>query len=343
MRKPSPMMEPTRPSDPDAAEEVEPVIGPADVRRAAERLRGMASATPVLTSRTLDRLIGASVFLKAEMLQRGGAFKFRGAFNRISSLPKEALARGVATYSSGNHAQAVALAASLLGGGATIVMPADAPPEKLAATRGYGGEIVTYDRYREDRVALGKAVAAERGLTLVPPYDDPFVMAGQGTAALELLETVSRLDLFMCPVGGGGLIAGSATAVKGISPGVRVVGVEPELGDDTRQSLHAGRRVRIAVPRTIADGLQAETPGALTFPVNRRLVDDVVTVSDAEIVDAMVFLFERLKVVVEPSGAAAVAALLARKVEVVGSRVGVILSGGNIAATRFRQLVAGER
>jgi threo-3-hydroxy-L-aspartate ammonia-lyase len=314
------------------------VIGLADIEAAAARLRDVAHVTPVLTSRTLDRSAGASLFLKAENLQRSGSFKFRGAYNRIASLP--AGAAGVATYSSGNHAQAVALAAKLVGLKAVVVMPQDAPEAKMAATRGYGAEVVLYDRYREDREALGRQVAEEHGLVLVPPYDDPVVMAGQGTAALELVRHVGELDVLVVPVSGGGLIAGSATAAKALLPSIRVVGVEPEAGDDTKRSLEAGERVRIEVPRTIADGLQVNVPGEATFEVNRRLVDEVVLVTDVEIVEAMAFLFERMKVVVEPSGAAALAAVLAGKVDVTDRRTGVILSGGNVSAARFAELVS---
>jgi len=314
-----------------------------DVRAAAERLSGIAHRTPVLTSRTLDERTGATAFLKAECLQRGGAFKFRGAYNMISSLGPEERARGVVAYSSGNHAQAVSLAARLVGTSATILMPADTPPAKLDATRGYGAEIVTYDRYTEDREALGAALAAERGgLALVPPYEHPLVMAGQGTAALELLEDVPGLDALLVPVGGGGLIAGCATAAKALRPGIRVIGVEPEAGDDTRRSLEAGERVRIPVPRTIADGQQADIPGELTFAVNRQVVDTIVTVSDAEILDAMAFLFDRMKLVTEPSGASAAAALLAGRAEAGGARVGVVISGGNVGAARFAELMAGR-
>jgi len=312
-----------------------------DVRSAAAQLEGVAHRTPVLSSRTLDRQTGAAVALKAEVFQRGGAFKFRGAYNRISRLGPDERARGVVTYSSGNHAQAVAIAASLLGATAVVVMPEDSPASKMAATRGYGAEVVLYDRYREDRVALGEAVAIERGLTLVPPYEDPLVIAGQGTAALELLQDRPDLDVLVVPVGGGGLIAGSATVAKVLRPGIRVVGVEPEAGDDTRRSLEAGTRVRLPeVPRTIADGLQVDIPGELTFALNRLLVDQVVTVTDPQIVQAMAFLFERLKVVVEPSGAVGVAALLCGAVDAGGARVGVILSGGNIAADVFARLLS---
>lgn len=315
------------------------MIGIEDVQAAAARLEGVANRTPVLRSRTLDELAATEVHLKAEVFQRGGAFKFRGAYNRISRLSLEELRRGVAAFSSGNHAQAVALAARLCGTSAVIVMPRDAPPEKVEATRGYGAEVVAYDRYRKDREAIGRRVAEERGLTLVPPYDDPVVMAGQGTAALELIDEAPDLDVLVVPVSGGGLIAGSATAAKAFRPAIRVIGVEPETGDDTKRSLEAGRRVEIDVPRTIADGLQCHVPGELTFEVNRRLVDEVVTVTDREIVEAMRLLFERLKVVVEPSGAVGLAALLARRVPGVGRRAGVILSGGNIGARRFTELV----
>src|SRR5690606_20243313 len=252
-------------------------------------LAGIAHRTPVLRSRTLDRLVGAEVFLKCENFQRVGAFKFRGAYNAASRLSPERLAKGIAAYSSGNHAQAVALAARELGTTAVILMPEDAPRSKLAATAGYGAEIVTYDRYTGDRTALGEALAAERGLALIPPYDHPHVIAGQGTAALELLQDTGRLDLLVVPVGGGGLIAGSAVAAKGLHPDTRVVGVEPEAGDDTKRSLAAGRRVTIDVPRTIADGQALPAPGELTFAINRHLVDDVVLVTDDEIRQAMRF------------------------------------------------------
>jgi len=311
-----------------------------DVERAAQRLAGVAHRTPVLSSRTLDERTGARVHVKAECFQRGGAFKFRGAYNKISSLDESALRRGVIAYSSGNHAQAVAIAAALLGTRATIVMPEDAPRAKLDATRGYGAEIVPYDRWTESREAIGARLAEEGGLELVRPYDDPLVMAGQGTVALELLEDAPELDLLLVPVSGGGLIAGCATAAKTLRPEIRVVGVEPETGDDTRRSLVAGERVRIDVPHTIADGLQAPEPGELTFEVNRRLVDEVVTVTDDEIVQAMVFLFDRLKLIAEPSGAVGTAALLSGKLEASGRSIGVVLSGGNVGAARFAELVS---
>jgi threonine dehydratase len=299
----------------------------------------------VVSSRSLDELVGARVLVKAECLQRSGSFKLRGAYNRIAALDQAERERGVAAFSSGNHAQAVALAARLLDTSATILMPADAPALKLDATRGYGAEVVTYDRYREDREALGTRLARERGLTLVRPFDDPLVMAGQGTAALELLQDAGELDLLLAPVSGGGLIAGCATIVKDHCPRARVIGVEPEAGDDYRRSLEAGRRVTLeAVPRTIADALQLTAPGELTFEVNRRLLAGVATVSDAELVDAMRLVFERLKLVAEPSGVAGLAALLAGRVEVEpGSRVGVILSGGNVGAHRFAELIAAGR
>ncbi|HET6849411.1 MAG TPA: pyridoxal-phosphate dependent enzyme [Gaiellales bacterium] len=310
-----------------------------DVRAAAAVLEGVAHRTPVLTSRTLDDATGATVFCKAECFQRGGAFKFRGAYSMISRLPVEQRSRGVAAYSSGNHAQAVAIAAGLAGVSATILMPADAPAAKLEATRGYGADVVTYDRYTEDREQLGSQLAERHGLALVPPYEHPLIMAGQGTAALELLEEQPALDALLVPVGGGGLMAGCATAARALRPEITIIGVEPEAGDDTRRSLAAGERVRIGVPRTIADGQQAETPGRLTFEVNRRLVDAVELVSDADILAAMRFAFDRMKVVLEPSGASALAALIAGRVQLPGRRVGVVLSGGNVGAERFASLV----
>ena len=311
----------------------------ADVLDAAARLRGVAHRTPVLRSRTLDRLAGAEVHLKAENFQRIGAFKFRGAYNAVSRLAPEQRARGIAAYSSGNHAQAVALAAREFGTIAVILMPADTPASKQAAAAGYGAEIITYDRYTGDRVALGAALAAERGLTLIPPYEHPYVIAGQGTAALELLDRAGELDALLTPVGGGGLMAGSATAAKGLHPAIRMIGVEPTAGDDTRRSLAAGERIAIPVPRTIADGQAADIPGELTFSINRRLLDEVVLVDDDEIRDAMRFAFERLRIVLEPSGATGLAALLAGRVRPLPRRVGVILSGGNIDAERFAELV----
>lgn len=318
-----------------------PPVSLDDVRDAAARLAGVAHRTPVLTSRTLNALAGAEVFVKCENLQRVGAFKFRGAYNAVARLSPGRLAKGVAAYSSGNHAQAVALAARELGTSAVILMPEDAPRAKLAATAGYGAEIVTYDRYTQDRAALAHALAAERGLTLIPPYDHPHVIAGQGTAALELLAETGGLDAVVAPVGGGGLIAGTAVAAKALHPGIRVVGVEPENGDDTKRSLESGERVAIPVPRTIADGQAVATPGEITFAINKRLVDAVVLVSDEEIVEAMRFAFERLKIVLEPSGATPLAALLAGRLPAPPRRVGVIASGGNIDASRFLELLGG--
>jgi threo-3-hydroxy-L-aspartate ammonia-lyase len=315
-----------------------PVIDLDDVQAAARRLEGVAHRTPVFTSRTLDGLVGASAHLKAECFQRGGAFKFRGAYNKIASLPEHLRRRGVLAYSSGNHAQAVAIAASLLGTHATILMPEDAPTAKADATRGYGADVVTYDRWTESREEIGARLAEERGLALVKPYDDPLVMAGQGTTALELLAEVKGLDALVAPVGGGGLIAGCSTVANALAPEMRIVGVEPEAGDDTARSFAAGERVQIDVPRTIADGLQTTAPGELTFSVNRERVDEIVTVSDDQIVDAMAFLFDRMKLVVEPSGAVGVAALLAGRIS--GARVGVVLSGGNVGAARFAELLS---
>ncbi|HEY8724701.1 MAG TPA: pyridoxal-phosphate dependent enzyme [Gaiellaceae bacterium] len=306
------------------------MIGPDDVRAAARVLDGIAHRTPVITSRTL----GEHVVLKPENLQRGGAFKFRGAYNKISSLPK---GTPVLAYSSGNHAQAVALSSRLLGSPATILMPEDAPASKLDATRGYGAEVVLYDRYTGDRESIAAELATERGAELVRPYDDPLIMAGAGTAALELLEDAGVVETLVVPVGGGGLIAGSATIAKEL--GVkRVVGVEPEAGDDWKQSFAAGEIIAIDVPRTIADGLQTHAPGELTWEVASRLVDEIVTVTDQQIVEAMRFAFERLKLVIEPSGAVGVAAVLNGLVS--GDRIGVIVSGGNVGAARFAELIA---
>ncbi|UKY50094.1 threo-3-hydroxy-L-aspartate ammonia-lyase [Streptomyces inhibens] len=333
---------PTGPTDhahPAGSGSGAPVVTFDDVRDAARRLAGVAHRTPVLRSRTLDELVGAEVHLKCENFQRVGAFKFRGAYNAISRLSPQQLARGVAAYSSGNHAQAVALAARELGSHAVIVMPEDSPKSKTDATAGYGAEIVRYDRYTGDRVALGRQLAEERGLTLIPPYEHPHIIAGQGTAALELIEETGRLDALLAPVGGGGLMAGSATAATALVPGIRMIGVEPETGDDTRRSLAAGHPVTIPVPRTIADGQAVDTPGALTFAINQRLVDAVVLVSDDEIRAAMKLAFERLKIVTEPSGASALAALLAGRIDPLPPRIGVIISGGNVGLDRFMELL----
>ncbi len=314
-----------------------------DVRRAAARLDGVAHRTPVLSSTAVDARVGARLHFKCETFQRGGAFKFRGAYNALASLDEAVRARGVCAVSSGNHAQAVTLAARLFGVPAVILMPEDAPALKRAATEGYGAEVVTFDRYGDDREDLLGALAAERGLAAVHPFDDPAVMAGQGTVALELLEQLGSiaLDVLVVPVGGGGLISGCATVVKALSPGTRVIGVEPAASDDVARSMASGSRERVAVGRTIADGQQTASPGELTWAVIRERVDEVVTVTDEEIVAAMRLLFERMKLVVEPSGASAFAAVLAGTVQVPDLRVGVVLSGGNVGADAFAGLMAG--
>jgi threonine dehydratase len=318
---------------------------PDDVHAAAEILRGTAHRTPVLTSRLTDAELGATVLVKAENLQRTGSFKFRGAFHTLSRLGPDERRAGVVAYSSGNHAQAVALAAQLLEVPATIVMPTDAPASKLAATRGYGAAIVTYDRYTEDRAALAADLAGRRGLTLVPPYDHPHVIAGQGTAVLELLADHGPLDaLFVC-LGGGGLLSGSLLAVQALAPGCAVLGVEPEAGDDGRQSLRAGRIVTIDQPRTIADGAATRFLGDRTFPIIAEHVEDVVTVPDAALVEIMALFASRYKVLVEPTGALALAGLRAAVAadpqRFAGARVGVTISGGNVDLDRFAALVGG--
>lgn len=300
-----------------------------DIQAAAERTRALVHRTPVFTSRTFDALAGASVFFKCENFQRGGAFKIRGASNFILSIPESDLPRGVATYSSGNHGQAVAIAAESVGIPATIVMPADAPASKLAATRAHGARIVNYDRATEDREAIALRIASETGATVVPPYDHPWTIAGQGTAALELLDEIPDLGALVVPIGGGGLISGCSIAAHGIRPGIRIFGVEPEQGNDTLLSLRAGERVGIPLPETIADGLRATKPGALTFPIVQKHVEDIVLVSDREIRDAMKFLLTRMKILVEPSGAVTAAALMLRRLPPSVRRVGAILSGGN--------------
>jgi threo-3-hydroxy-L-aspartate ammonia-lyase len=311
-----------------------------DIRAAAVRLDGVAHRTPVITSHAIDGLVGATVFAKAENLQRAGAFKFRGAYNRIAQLSPDERSRGVCAWSSGNHAQAVALAARVVGTSAVILMPRDAPAAKRAATEGYGADVRSYDRYSEDREQLAAALAAESGRVPVPPYDDYRIMAGQGTAALELLQDVPDLDALLVPMSGGGLMAGCGVAARAVNPGIELIGAEPAAGNDTKQSLEAGERIRIEVPRTIADGLQVDVPGELTFEINRRQVDDVLLVDDEQIVAAMRLLFERAKTVVEPSGAAAFAALLTNRARFAGRRVGVLLSGGNVDAAQFASLMA---
>jgi threonine dehydratase len=310
-----------------------------DVLAASARLAGVAHRTPVLTSRTADALTGATLFFKCENLQRSGAFKFRGAYNAIAALDAAQRRAGVVAYSSGNHAQAIAYAASLLSVPATIVMPQDAPESKLAATRGYGGQVVTYDRYTDDREAIGRRLAAERGLALIPPYDHREVIAGQGTAARELLEDVGPLDLLLVCLGGGGLTAGSALAASALSPGCAVWGIEPEAGDDARRSLAEGRIVHIDVPRTIADGAQTQHLGELTYAVLRERAVAVAVVSDEALRQAMRFFAERMKQVVEPTGALAAAAAFTGAVPVAGRRVGVIVSGGNVDLARYAALL----
>jgi threonine dehydratase len=307
------------------------------VERAAARLKGVAHRTPIVTSRLLDEQVGSRVALKAEGLQRMGAFKFRGAYNAVSQLTAAELAGGVVASSSGNHAQALALAARLCGAPATILMPRDAPASKRAATEGYGAEVVEFDRYADDREALTRELAAERGATVIHAYDDVRVMAGAGTCALELIEDGGDLDVVVVPTGGGGLLSGSATAVRGLSANTRVVGVEPEASPDYQRSLAAGKRVTVEIAPSIADGQLLRTPGALPWRVVSALVDEVVTVTDEEIRAAMRLLFESCKLVAEPSGASALAAVLAG--HVTGDRIGVILSGANVSAERFAELV----
>ena len=313
----------------------------AAVVRAAERIAGMAHRTPVMTSRTADARTGASLFFKCENFQRVGAFKFRGATNAVAALDDAQRRRGVVAFSSGNHAQAIALAGRLQGAPVTIVMPRDAPSAKVAATRGYGAEVVLYDRYADDREAIGRALAEAGGLALIPPFDHPDVIAGQGTAAKELIEDTGPLDLLLVCLGGGGLLAGSALCAEALSPGCAVYGVEPEAGNDGQRSFRSGEIVSIAVPRTLADGAQTQALGRLTFPIIRRLVTDVVTVSDAALVDAMRFFAERMRMVVEPTGCLAAAAAFTGAVDVRGKRVGVVLSGGNVDLARFAELIGG--
>ena len=311
-----------------------------DVAAAAVRIEGAAHRTPVLTSTIADAMTGARLFFKPENLQRMGAFKFRGAYNAIAKLGVDERRRGVLAFSSGNHAQAIALAGRLLGVGATIVMPSDAPAIKLAATRGYGADVVIYDRLTEDREALARRIATERGLALIPPYDHVDVIAGQGTTAKELIEDAGALDyLFVC-VGGGGLVSGCALAARALSPGCKVIGVEPEAGNDVQQSFRTGAIVSIPVPLTIADGAQTQHAGKLTFPIIRALLFDVLTVSDAQLIDAMRFFVSRMKIVVEPTGCLAAAAVFGRQIDLVGKRVGVILSGGNVDPAALARYIA---
>jgi threonine dehydratase len=319
--------------------EVEPRQPPSfsEVRAAAHRLTGVAHRTPSVTSRMLDEQVGSHVVLKAEGFQRMGAFKFRGAYNAISQLSDDERRRGVVTASSGNHAQAVALAASLLGASATILMPTDAPASKRAATERYGATVIEYDRYRDAREGLLADLAGELGASIVHPYDDPRVIAGAATCALELAEDAGPLATVAVPVGGGGLISGSAISLRSVSPATRIVGVEPDASPDVQRSLEAGKRVTVPIRASIADGQLLETPGEITFEVIVSQVDEIVTVTDAEIVDAMRLLFEYAKLVVEPSGASAFAAVLAGRVN--GDPIGIVLSGANVAAARFAELI----
>jgi threonine dehydratase len=311
-----------------------------DVAAAAQRIEGHAHRTPVLRSRTADEELGAQVYFKAENLQRMGAFKFRGAFNALSRFDAQQRKGGVVAFSSGNHAQAIALSARLLGIPATIVMPQDAPAAKVAATKGYGGNVVLYDRYTEDREAIGRKLAEEHGMTLIPPYDHPDVIAGQGTAAKELFDEVGPLDaLFVC-LGGGGLLSGSALSARALSPDCKIYGVEPEAGNDGQQSFRSGAIVHIDTPKTIADGAQTQHLGHYTFDIIRRDVDDVLTVSDAQLVDEMRFFASRMKIVVEPTGCLGFAAARAMREQLKGKRVGVIISGGNVDMERFCSLLS---
>lgn len=311
-----------------------------DVAAAARRIEGHAHRTPVMQSRTIDAELGAQVFFKCENLQRMGAFKFRGAFNALSKLDDAQRHAGVVAFSSGNHAQAIALSAALLNIPATILMPHDAPASKVAATKGYGGNVVMYDRYAEDREQISRKLAEERGVTLIPPYDHPDVIAGQGTAAKELFDEVGPLDaLFVC-LGGGGLLSGSALATRVLAPDCKLYGVEPEAGNDAQQSFRSGKIVHIDTPKTIADGAQTQHLGAYTFEIIRRDVDDVLTATDAQLVDCMRFFASRMKLVVEPTGCLGFAAARQMKAQLQGKRVGVIVSGGNVDMERFCALLA---
>ena len=312
-----------------------------DIEAAAGRILGLAHRTPVLTSRTADAQAGAQLFFKCENLQRMGAFKFRGACNAIARFTDEQRQAGVLTYSSGNHAQAIALSASLAGIASVIIMPHDAPALKVQATKAYGGEVIVYDRYRENREEIGRRLAQERGMTLIPPYDHPDVIAGQGTAAKELFEETGPLDVLLVCLGGGGLLAGSAIAASALSPGCKVIGVEPEAGNDGQQSLRSGAIVHIAVPDTIADGAKVTHLGEHNFKVIQSYVDDVVTVSDSQLVATMKFFAERMKMVVEPTGCLAFAAACAAGDAIRGARVGVIVSGGNVDLARYAALLGG--
>lgn len=311
-----------------------------DVAAAAARIADYANKTPVMTSRTVNEEFGAEVFFKCENFQRMGAFKFRGAMNALRQFTPQQRAAGVVTFSSGNHAQAIALSAKLLGIPATIIMPHDAPVAKVAATKGYGEKVVTYDRYTEDREKIGRDLAEKQGLTLIPPYDHPHVIAGQGTATKELIEEVGQLDaLFVC-LGGGGLLSGSALAARHLSPDCIVYGVEPEAGNDGQQSFRSGKIVHIDTPKTIADGAQTQHLGNYTFQIIQQNVNDILTVSDAELITSMKFIAERMKIVVEPTGCLGFAAARARKAELRGKKVGIIISGGNVDISRYSEFLA---
>ena len=313
----------------------------ADVETAAGRLAGVAHRTPALTSRTANARTGGNLVFKAENLQRMGAFKFRGGYNAIAALSAEQRRRGVLSFSSGNHAQAIAYAGRLLGTPTTIIMPEDAPAAKVEATQNYGAEVVRYDRYSQDRQELADRLASARGLTVIPPYDHADVIAGQGTATLELIQDAGQFDVILACVGGGGLLAGTLLAAKALNPGCRVYGVEPEAGNDAQQSLRKGEIVRIDVPKTIADGAQTAFLGQLTFPIIRDLVEDIVTVSDAALVAAMRFFAERMKLVVEPTGCLAAAAVFTGAVPVEGKRVGILISGGNVDLPSYARFIGG--
>ncbi|MDF7661824.1 threo-3-hydroxy-L-aspartate ammonia-lyase [Erwiniaceae bacterium L1_54_6] len=312
----------------------------ADIQAAAERITPYINRTPVMTSRTADALVGARIFFKCENYQRMGAFKFRGALNALLKFSDEQKAAGVVAFSSGNHAQGIALAAQILGIPATIVMPEDAPAAKIAATRGYGGNVVTYNRYTEDREQIGRELAERHGLTLIPPYDHADIITGQGTAAKELFEEVGELDALFTPLGGGGLLSGSALAAAALSPGCQVFGVEPAAGNDGQQSFRKGEIVHIDTPKTIADGAQTQHLGHLTFPLIRERVTDIYTARDEQLISAMTFFAERMKMIVEPTGCLGFAAALAHAEEFKGKRIGIIISGGNVDITKFASLVA---
>ncbi|WP_415788870.1 threo-3-hydroxy-L-aspartate ammonia-lyase [Bordetella tumulicola] len=314
----------------------------ADVEAAASRISGHAHRTPVLTSRTLNALTGAEIFLKCENFQRMGAFKFRGAFNALAKFSPEQKRAGVVAFSSGNHAQGIALSAQLLGIPATIVMPHDAPAAKVAATKGYGATVVIYNRYEDDREAIGRQLAQEHGYTLIPPYDHPDVLAGQGTAAKELLEEIGELDYLFVPLGGGGLLSGTALATRALAPNCTLYGVEPEAGNDGQQSFRSGGIVHIDTPKTIADGAQTQHLGEYTFGIIKRDVNDILTVADAQLIEAMRFLATRMKIVTEPTGCLGLAAAIQMKDTLQGKRVGILISGGNVDMERFCSLMSGN-